>query len=246
MTFKKRLLEEGIGDAWDKTKEFTKNNAGLAAGLGGLGAGALYNYATSGAEDLAGERAQDAADWKTNEARDQLTSGRTLDKDTFTDLRDNIINRQETGLGVPSPFPYLTGQKEDMSWETNNQLDANRARMIAENPKIRLDYEPNAGKDILDFENRGKINDFQINHYGNSDQEYKDYVNMVKNQNINMTDADIQSGIDSNAKLASTQADMQADIKDSTPDSYRNAMLGGAALGAGGTYAARKLKERNQ
>ncbi len=247
MTFKNRqLVEEGFGDAWDRTKEAVGNNKGLAATVGGAGLGALYNYASDGAENAADERTQDLLDFRDTEAPGIATAKALGTKDEFTDLRDAKAHLGNHGGSGLTPFTWLGGRTEDLHpFSGNADFEKTVHDYKIANPDASIvDGEPNGYGGLSKAIDSFKLNGHDVSLTSTSDDAFTRHRINVADQFKDLSDAETNAMIANNPELAKQQTDLSQDIGDSKSDSYRNAMLGGAALGAGGTYAARKLKER--
>ena len=256
MTFKNRILEENrymekAQDVIDSTGTFAKNNPGVASAIGGAGLGALANYMGDGAESMHVDRKQDTEDWLMGEGRDRMATNNILDKDEFTDLRDKYIDSQRLGIPVGSTlnktFDWVTGHKEDFDFgQTPEHAKAELELYAKNNPTAEIDLKthPQTGEPTSMSINGHVLNQ---NFFNRSDNAYEDYTDSQKLKNTFTNSGDVKNAIESKGNTG-----LQADLKnlqnaegDTTSHSYRNSILGGAALGAGGSYAARKIKERH-
>ncbi len=236
MTFKERLLEENM---WEKTKGFVKDNAALTAGLGGAGAGALLNYATDGASDMAEDRTQDLEDFRKEDVTSHIAEKALGSKDDFTDLRDAkraLLGDDRSKL--MRPINWALGRSEDLgAFKSDFEYNRDVTNYQRANPNADVGTGVDAGF---------TLNGHQVNTRGTSDNAWDKYAEDVtaNQKTLANNPAAIDNAISGDKSLASQQNDLKKDIGNSTQDSYRNKILGGAALGAGGTYAHRKLKER--
>lgn len=244
-------LEEGF---LDKTKDFVGNNKPLVAGLGGAGLGALYNYATDGTDDLARERTEDLENFRKGEAADQIAADQMpTNKETHMSMSDKISN-----LKNPSLFQHFKNTMWDSNIRNGNEL----LDIRNENPELTRNINnPNEGhgqkyaasnpvgaaltnitKEDMPRD-YGYISNYEVNSNLNPSQNWEQHLSQ-KADAIRSNDTAINRGINSDPELVKKQESFINNLGDSKLDSYRNTALGGAALGAGGTYAVRKLKEK--
>jgi len=229
MNFKNRTLEEN-----DSTK-MARNLA--LGGLGGAALGGLYNMSTDGAEDLQGERTQELANWFNNNAREELGAAGALDKDTYTDLRDAVI--QKNLPDFMKPVSWVTGHTEDMGlFDDDKKNEITIQRILKAHPEIKLYDQPGT---MLP---RVIAGDHEINFGPKSDYEYDDYKNEKILDALKASDEELQQGIQKTPELAIKQGAMIDSINNATKDSYMNKALIGAGLGAGAGFAKRKLDQK--
>jgi len=255
MNFKQRLVEEafedfgqklksGIGSVYAKTKEFAGNNPGVAAGISGAAAGALYNYLNGGAEDLQQERVQELNNYIEKDSNSDLFNAKHLSKDDFTDLRDNFIHSADydSSIGpIPTPVSWMSGQTEDLyPFTSRGGHQENIQEWIKKHPDINIETIKQPGF----VRNEMTVDDFKIKPYGNSDDQYAAYSEEKLNNIKNMSQPEKAAEIEKIPELKTKVDEMRNDIGNSTRDSYLHSTLGGAALGAGGVFAKRKLDER--
>ncbi len=223
MTFKERLLE---GETWDKVKEVAGNNKALAAGIGGAGLGALYNYASDGADDMVNSRNEDIENFRKEDVGEFMTDKNTMSKNTFNEFRD-------PALIVKGQDNYLTNKEDLYPLTSKTKMVHDLKSAIEKNPSV-------FGNENGDYSIFGS----KVNPNISSDEAHEIHVDNIKSNFKNMPSGAINKAIESNPELSKEQTNLINNIGDAQADSYRNKILGGAALGAGGTYAARKLKER--
>jgi hypothetical protein len=229
MGFKKRILEENF---LEKTGNFIKQNPVLSAGLGGTAAGLAYNYFGGGAADLAKSRPADLKDWMNNDARESMMNKELIDKDTFTDTRDNWLHASDkTGWSS-----YLGGKTEDMHpFMDKAAHQAELQKIASKNPYVDLDD----GKPVLN-------NEYQFNADATSDNDYDKYHATMQARFKNMSGDEFASRFNKDQSLVHELKDQQAGINNATGDSYLHKALGGAVLGAGSAYAAKKYREKKE
>jgi hypothetical protein len=229
MGFKERILEENF---LEKTGNFIKQHPILSAGLGGTAAGMAYNYFSDGADNLANERTADLKNWMNNDAKNIMMNKELLDKDTFTDARDNWMH----AAGKADGWSYLSGKTEDMHpFMDKAAHQAELQKMAAHNPYIALDN----GKAVVN-------GDYQFNPEATSDNDYDKYRASLNSKFKNMSGDEFADRFNKDQNLVRELKDQQSSINHSTGDSYFHKALGGAALGAGSAYAAKKYREKKE
>jgi hypothetical protein len=244
MNFKSRLIEESFGDftsklgsglgaAFGKTKEFAKNNPGVAAGLGGAGLGAAYNYLTGGADDLQAERQAELKNFKNEELPSMIRNEHSLSKEEFEKYFDNYQD-----LNDMNPFTSFFGDTlpftDDAVDNTNNMT-----QLRLENPNAF----PNIKEAMSQKGNWNKIGDFELNQNSSVDNNWAAYQNHLK-QTIHPSEQEIKDYTEHNPEVNTKTKGLKSDVENATRDSYIHKALGGAALGTGGVFAKRKLDER--
>ncbi len=263
MTFEERsliILEESIGEklgnVWDKTKQTVKNNPTIAGGIGGAGLGALLNYATDGSETLAADRTQDVMDFRADEAPTQIAIDQMpVDKNTYMQAGDLVQD-------IKNPSTWQ-GFKNGL-YDSGNMKTQELIQMRQDNPGLSSTPD-NPNMDIIKphvsnlLPGVSPLTTIDSETLGNKDlgnlmgEKYNTELSPNQNWEKNLgnradTIRDDQSatnrGIESNPELNKEQDRLMSKVGKAQSDSYRNKMIGGAALGAGGTYAARKAKER--
>ncbi len=240
LTFKDRLVEE---QTWDKVKEFAGNNKALTAGLGGAGLGALYNYASGGAGDMAQERSADLVDFRQEATKTIAADQMPVGKDIHMAMSDKIADIKN---------PSLWQSFKNGSWDSDIRKENELIDIRSENPSAGV---TNSTKKFAAWDPIGSITtsgaelgprdsmigDFKVDTKLNPEENWNKDLNS-RAEAIGSSNIAIDRGINANEELSDKRQDLQQDVLDSTSDSYRNKILGGAALGAGGSYATRKLK----
>ncbi len=242
LTFKDRLIEE---QTWDKIKDFVGNNKALTAGLGGAGLGALYNYASGGADDLAQERSDDLLDFRQDASKTIAMDQMPVNKDVHMAMSDKI-----TDIKNPSLWQSFKNGAWDSDIRKGNELidirSENPSVGATENTEKYAAWDPigsitTSGAELGPRDSM--IGDFKVDTNLNPEENWnKDITSRA--EAIGSSNTAIDRGINANTELSDQRQEHHDSINDSTQDSYRNNILGGAALGAGGTYAARKIKEK--
>jgi hypothetical protein len=255
MTFKQRYLEEAVD--WGSIKEKLKPYTPALLGVGGAGAGALYNYLSGGADDLQQERAHELAQYLKSGSVEDLANKNLISKDDFTDLRDmyaiknGYVGDYSSLLNHPfSSDPILAwvkGQSEDFHPLTDkNNAEIALQQWKMEHPDVKVEDIPAEYGGIV--RNDAAVNGVKLNLSGNSDQDYERYVTNVKDRYFNMSPDERKEEILKHPELKEKYEGLQKDIKDSVKDSYVNksALGAGLALGGyyGGKFAKRKLDEK--
>ncbi len=244
MTFKKRYIEEGLQGAWDKTKEMASNNPGIVGGITGAGLGAAANYFGDGAESMEQDRTQDLENFREKGVAQHMVNKEVGAKDDFTDLRD--AKSYLGGRNGINGANWLGGRIEDLGlFKNDNDYTLDVQNYQDAHPDATIgDSVPNGLGGLLKADDSFDLNGHKVQLGNGSDAAWDDYKFDVGQKYRNLSAENIDKAIASDKGLTATQGDLQDNIGDSTTDSYRNKILGGAALGAGGTYASRKLKER--
>jgi hypothetical protein len=226
--FKERILEEGVMD-------FAKQNPYLSLGVGGALAGTALNYFGDGAESLEASRKEDLEDWKNTDAREALANKITMDKDTYTDIRDPYYRLAHPDEGLSDR--YIRGRTEDINLFDNPTEDKNNViNMAKENEKYNAVFKD--GKLTIGGHEVG------VGADDTSDKDYDNYHSGVRAQMNTLNDTELSNKIAADKALNSEEYTREADIKNAARDSYLQKGLGGAALGTAGVFAKRKLDEK--
>ncbi len=260
MTFKKRYVEEaidwrGLGDrvqsGFNTVKEKASTNPGLAAGLGGAGLGLLYNYASGGADDLARDRTEDLIKFRQEEApqqiaQDQQTIPKNLWVDTAQKIKDinhpGIWQGIKNGLWDSSNIKYnelIQARLEHPELNSGEFTPPSKAQVAYAVPGFSPLFTPNTSTEGI----MGRVGDTIVDPNLSGEENYIKHMSNTANA-IKSSDVAINRGIESNQDLNKEQQEYIDDIANAKRDSYLHKAAAGAALGAGGTFAARKLKER--
>jgi hypothetical protein len=231
MKFRKRILEEA--------RELSGAEKIALGGLGGAGLGALYHFAGDAGEGLQQDRTNELANWFNNQAREDVGAAKTIDKDSFTDLRDAVIQK---GIpGVMKPLSWISGHTEDMGLgKTDSDLQVELTKLLKENPGVKLIPQPGAISDKL------VINGQEVPISGASDNVYNEFKNNNILDSLKLKDTELQKEIQNLPSIRAKQDEMINDISDAKSDSLRNSLMGGTAAGLAGGFAARQASKNKQ
>jgi hypothetical protein len=233
MSFKDRKLiqesfQEKLDTGIDKVKEFATRNPGLTAAGAGIGLGALTNYLTGGAEHLAGERAQDAAD-NVREARLDAVQDRLVPQSQFNAFTDNVKDAYDIGETIkPDLLSFLPGVDSDAS-------ALEKANSILKTANATTDHK-------FDMGDKGVGMSIDGYKYDPSISDDANYTMYKQHASSNPLSPEQEKAVN-NAGARAAQ-DSARGVANATRDSYLQKMGLGGALGAGGAFAARKLKNK--
>jgi chaperonin cofactor prefoldin len=219
MSFKDRMLK-------------LAQNPYTLLGIGGAGLGAVYNYATDGAANLEQERAQDVQDFLTKEAPSDITYKTVMPKDDYSELHDLAVQKNNV-LGRIPGISWLTGTTEDLhplTW-SKETIEQDIKEFIKNHPEANIETKDG---DIF-------INGYKVGDTLNADNDYSNFGKFQEDKVKQLTPKEIELLVSKDKDLSSELKELKSSVPNATRDSYIQSALGGAALGTGATFAAKKL-----
>ena len=255
MDFKKRILEETTQEKIDKGfngfGSAVKNNPGIAATIAGVGAGALYNHLTDGANDELSSTTDAIKDFKSGVA-DDIVGEKAVPESEMSQYISNFKNAadKEPNANWKDYFRWLPGttsNKEAIS-AMNDAHFADKGQRFAEvTPEDKIVDNDGFKQDVLKPDFKATVDGYEIRPDLSNFANRQAYVNYMQDK-LNISPEQIEAEIEKNPALKAKLDSLEQDQANSTRNSYINAGLaGGALLGGGhaaGSYASRKLKER--
>jgi hypothetical protein len=257
MGYKTRILQEDWNGFKERAKTLIKDHPIATAGVGGAAAGLAYNALTGGAEDFHKER-----DEALHQGMRNLVASKTgVDAEDFTNYAENVKGSSRYGGGLWQGIKNVLFDSGNRHYNEMLDAQAKDSRFGGTDAKL-LNNKWFWGREhastmplpgltwFTDDQNSiGRIDNnvdgYTLDNKLSPEENYQKYLES-KAGNLAHDPQTFNQLIKNNEELTNEYESRKSDLEHATRDSYLHRGATGAALGAGGLFAARKLKERQQ